>query len=135
MDENLDALLEHRTKLLGDIAQSGDMRQGSISENYRKCGKAGCRCAEPDHPGHGPYYAWTRKVDKKTKTVNLRPGRQLDKLQREVETYKQFRESCRELVEINEKICEARPLEEPAAETATVKKKLSRLSKPRSTAK
>ncbi|MFV1959003.1 MAG: DUF6788 family protein, partial [Planctomycetota bacterium] len=32
----------------------GDLRAGSITENYRRCGKSACRCARLDDPGHGP---------------------------------------------------------------------------------
>ncbi len=128
MDDNLDleTLLAQRAKLLAEVAQTGDMRQGSITENYRRCGKPGCRCTAQDHPGHGPYYAFTRKVEGKTKTVNLRPSSRLRKLQREVETYRHFRGCCQELIKVNELICDARPVEGAGdAETALLKKKAS----------
>jgi len=53
MSEILDELLSRRDQLLREITKIGDMRQGSISENYRRCGRAGCCCADSDHPGHG----------------------------------------------------------------------------------
>lgn len=123
MTETLETLLARREELLRELAQMGDMRPGSISENYRRCGKAGCRCAAPEDPGHGPYYAYTRKVEGKTETINLRPGSALSKIQKEVETYQRFRHTCQQLVLVNDQICDLRPVEEttPADE---LKKKL-----------
>jgi len=45
------------------LAAVGDFRRGSVSKNYRKCGKPNCVCAQPDHPGHGPRFLWTRIAD------------------------------------------------------------------------
>ena len=73
MTKELDGLLSWRAQLLENLTEIGDMRQGSISENYRRCGRSRCCCADPDHPGHGPYYAFTRKVAGKTRTINRPP--------------------------------------------------------------
>jgi hypothetical protein len=119
------------------LAETGDMRRGSITEAYRPCGKADCACTARDHPGHGPFYAYTRKVSGKTKTVQLRPGTRLTRLDREVETYRQFRQACQELVAVNETLCELRPVEEERDVPArrTLKKKLPRSSRQRSRSK
>jgi hypothetical protein len=51
---------------LADIARSGDVLAGSITERHTRCGRAGCRCmADPPRP-HGPYYLWARKLAAKT---------------------------------------------------------------------
>ena len=105
-----------RVALLQRLASTGDMRRGSITEVYRSCGKPTCACAAPDHPGHGPYYAFTTKVEGKTKTLQLRPGPLLSKIEREVETYRDFRATCGRLVDVNEALCEARPIEGAATE-------------------
>ena len=49
-----------RDRLYAQLAAVGDFRRGSVSENYRKCGKPNCACAQPDRPGHGPRFLWTR---------------------------------------------------------------------------
>lgn len=51
-----------RARLYEQLAEVGDFRRGSVSENYRRCGKANCACAGPEHPGHGPRVLWTRSV-------------------------------------------------------------------------
>ena len=131
MTHTVEGLEGRRAQLLSELAQTGDMRRGSISENYRSCGKPGCCCSASDHPGHGPYYALTRKVAGKTKTLHLRPGALLAKIQREVETYQQFRRTSQQLLEVNEKICDARPVGEvsPEARGTPLKKKSRRSSK------
>jgi hypothetical protein len=112
MTKKLDELIAHRSQLLQRFIDIGDMRQGSISENFRRCGSSSCCCAAPDHPGHGPYYAFTRKVGGKTKTINRRPGPELNKLKEEVTEYQRFKELCHEVLQINEAICNARPIPE-----------------------
>jgi hypothetical protein len=136
MPDLLPPLVAQREAILRDIAQLGDMRRGNITEVFRSCGKPGCCCSERKHPGHGPYYAFTTKVAGKTKTVQLRPGPRLAKFEREVETYKRFRSLIQQLLETNEAICNARPLEASAeSETAALKKTSRGSSKRRSRGK
>ena len=130
MNDTTSNLEAERSALLEKLATTGDMRRGSITECYRRCGKPTCACAAPDHPGHGPYYAFTRKEKGKTKTLQLRPGPLLTKIQIEVETYREFRATCERLLEVNESICEARPVEPAVPEK---KRRSRRSSKPKST--
>lgn len=130
MHHPLDKLEGEREEVLRQMARLGDMRKGSITETFRCCGKSACACQLSDHPGHGPYYAFTRKVAGKTRTVQLRAGPRLDKFQREVDAYKQFRALSGRLIEVNESICEARP-EPGEAEARSALKKTSRRSSKR----
>jgi hypothetical protein len=116
MSDPLPKLQAERDALLQSLAATGDMRRGSITEVFRSCGKPTCACAAADHPGHGPYYAFTTKVDGKTKTLQLRPGPMLSKIEREVETHRGFRATCDRLLDVNEAICDARPVEAPGLE-------------------
>jgi hypothetical protein len=51
---------------LSSIARTGKVLPGSIQERLTRCGRTGCACqADPPHP-HGPYWQWTRKLNKKT---------------------------------------------------------------------
>ncbi len=47
-----------RDRLYARLATVGDFRRGSVSVNYRRCGKPNCACADQDHPGHGPRFLW-----------------------------------------------------------------------------
>ena len=112
MTRALTALEAERTKLLRQLAESGDLRRGSITEVFRRCGKDNCACAGAAHPGHGPFYAYTTKVNGKTKTLQLRPGVRLSKLEQEVAEYKKFRATSERVIGVNEQICDARALPE-----------------------
>lgn len=113
-DPQLDDLEQQRTQLYDQLAATGDLRRGSVTETYRRCGKPNCACARDDHPGHGPRVMWTRK-DAGGKTVGraLKAG-EVDKVRDEIAAYRQFVEVSRQVVEVNEAICEARPVEPPA---------------------
>lgn len=127
MPDPLATLEAKRDEVLRQMARLGDMRKGSITETFRSCGKSACACRVSDHPGHGPYYAFTTKVAGKTRTVQLRAGPRLDKFQREVDAYKQFRALSARLIVVNESLCEARP-EPGEAEKRSALKKTSRRS-------
>ena len=68
----LDALQQERTRLFEELAQIGDLRRGSIAENYRRCGKPTCCCAREEHRGHGPQYLLMTKVEGRSHAKNLR---------------------------------------------------------------
>lgn len=99
-----------RAQLYRELGEVGDFRRGSLNEVRRKCGKANCACAAPGHPGHGPQYNFTRSVEGKTVNVHLKPGPALEKIEREVANHKAFMARVDEIVEVNEAICDARPI-------------------------
>jgi hypothetical protein len=39
-----------------ELMQLGDLRPGTLSEQYKVCGKAGCACKADPPRRHGPYY-------------------------------------------------------------------------------
>jgi hypothetical protein len=97
-----------RAELYAQLAEVGDFRRGSLSAVYRKCGKPNCACAAPGHPGHGPQWNLTRKVDGRTVTVHLKPGPELDKARREIAEYQRFRDLAGQVTEVSEQICRLR---------------------------
>jgi hypothetical protein len=55
-----------RRRIRAAMAQIGPVVPGTLLQRSMHCSKAGCRChAEPPQL-HGPYWFWTRKVNKKT---------------------------------------------------------------------
>ena len=99
-----------RAELYRQLSEVGDFRRGTLRAVMRKCGKPNCACADPDHPGHGPQYNFTKSVDGKTVNVHLKPGPLLDKIEREVTAYERFRALVDQVTETNEAICETRPI-------------------------
>ena len=108
-----------------ELLKTGDFRPGSVYPSYRKCGKKHCACARPGHPGH-PQYLRTTAKGGKHRAQTLRVGPELEKAVREAENYRRFVRLCRELVEVNERICELRPVRkvEDPEELEALKKKL-----------
>lgn len=102
--------------MYADLANVGDFRRGTINATYRRCGKPNCVCAGPDHPGHGPRYLLSRTANGKTGSRQLAPGAELAKANGEVANYKTFQSVIAEIVEVNEAICDARPLHPAAAD-------------------
>lgn len=44
-------------KIKSQLQKIGDMRPGSINEQFTVCGKPGCSCVDPKKPKkHGPYH-------------------------------------------------------------------------------
>ena len=109
-DPSLPDLEAERERLYAQLAAVGDFRRGSVAENYRRCGKPNCGCARPDHPGHGPRLLWTRTIrGRGTRGRQLAAG-ELAKVRRELERYAEFAALSEQIVEVNEAICEARPV-------------------------
>jgi len=132
MPDSLPVLELQRAAIQQQIAQLGDMRAGSITTTGGRCGNPRCHCHEKDDPGHGPFYRLTRKVNGKTVTETFSIPAALRKAQNEITEYHRFRDLSRDLLEINEKICRARRLEDTLTPE---EKKRPRRSRPRSRAK
>ena len=128
MPETLEALELERAKLYEQLKTVGDFRPGTISVNFRKCGKNNCACARKGHAGHGPQYLWNTTRRGQSRAQNLRMGLELEKVRKELENHTIFLRLCQELVEVNEKICHLRPIQEvkDEKELEALKKKLQR---------
>ena len=117
---DLPELEQTRAALYGDLARVGDFRRGNLNAVHRRCGRPNCACASPGHPGHGPQYNLTRSAAGKTVNVHLKPGPQLDKVRQEVDHYREFVTISQRIVDVNEAICEARPVSPLAAEAPAI---------------
>src|SRR6266496_6047602 len=98
-----------RDRLYAQLAATGDFRRGSVSENYRKCGKPNCACAAPDHPAHGPRFLWTRTQGRRKRIGRQLAAAEIEKVRREIARHAEFTATVEQIVEVNEKICEVRP--------------------------
>jgi len=110
--DSLSTLEQQRSEILTHILQLGDFRSGSITAIKGRCGKPNCHCHQPGQPGHGPNFRLTRKVDGKTVSESFSSAADLRKAQREVEAFHRFRQLSQDLLEVNERICRARPVED-----------------------
>jgi hypothetical protein len=108
----LAGLEQQRSGILTQILELGDFRSGSITAIHGRCGKPNCRCQRPNQPGHGPNFRLTRKIKGKTVSESFSSAAELRKTQREVEAFHRFRQLSQELLEVNERICRARPVQD-----------------------
>jgi hypothetical protein len=114
-EPSLPELEAERDRLYAQLSGVGDFRRGSVSENYRKCGKANCACAQPDHPGHGPRFLWTRSARGRGTVGRQLAAGEVARVRREVGRHAEFTAISDHIAEVNEKICEARPAAGPDA--------------------
>ncbi len=114
MAESLPQLESRRTDLLRTLANLKDMRPGSVVGAVFRCGKSSCHCARPEDPGHGPNLRLTYKWHGKTVTEALPTPAAVRKAEREIAEFRDYQRLGKELVEVNEKICRLRPVEEQA---------------------
>jgi len=129
MKETIINLEKKRADLYKKLQEVGDFRRGSISVVYRKCGKKNCACAKEGHPGHGPVHLWNTTIKGKSYAKSLKLGPELQKYLDEIESHKKFVKLCEEIVVVNERICDLRPVPEVKddQEMAELKKKLQKL--------
>jgi hypothetical protein len=109
-EPSLPELEAERDRLYAQLSEVGDFRRGSVSENYRKCGKPNCACAVPDHPGHGPRFLWTRTARGRGTVGRQLAAAEVEKVRREVTRHAEFTAISEQIAEVNEKICETRPV-------------------------
>ena len=110
MPNSLFDLEKHRSEVLAEISALGDFRRGSISGTGGRCGTPGCHCHKPEDPGHGPNLRLTYKMDGKTVTETFPTMAAQRKAEREIVGFRRYQQLSRELVDTNEKICRARPV-------------------------
>ena len=75
MEKDLENLQKQIEEIKNQIVAIGDLRPGSLSEQYNVCGKENCRCKADPPKKHGPYYqlSYTRKG--KSKSMFVRKGK------------------------------------------------------------
>jgi hypothetical protein len=123
MQPTVESLEQRKQDLCQQLAGLGEFRRGTLSVNYRRCGKSNCACARPDHPGHGPQYLWNATIDGKSRAKNVALGPELEKIGQEVENYRRFQRWLEQWVEVNERLCQFRPMPEVEGEKELVQLK------------
>jgi hypothetical protein len=119
MAESLADLEQQRAAVLRQISELEDFRAGSITGTGGRCGNPGCHCHRSDDPGHRPHPRLTYKVNGKTITESFATPADQRKAEREIKTFRQYRQLERSFLEVNEKICRTRPV----ADTLTAEEK------------
>jgi hypothetical protein len=107
MENRIRALERQIERIKRDIAGLGDLRPGSLSEQYNVCGNPNCRCKEDPPKRHGPYHqiSFTRKGRSRTKFVK-RPH--VPAVKKQLENYARLRDLVDTWVELSSELCQLR---------------------------
>ncbi len=83
-----------------------------ITGIVRRCGKPTCHCAQPGDPGHGPTLRLTYKAEGKTISEALPSPAAVRKAEREIAEFRKYQQMSRDFIDVNEKICRLRPVQD-----------------------
>ena len=91
MVRTIQSLEEQIEAIKAELVRLGDLRPGSLSQQYNVCGKAGCRCKASPPQKHGPYYqlSYTRKGKSSSRFV---PARNVQVVKRQLRSYARLRQ-------------------------------------------
>jgi hypothetical protein len=84
----LEAKIERIKQQLREL---GDLRPGTLSEQYNVCGKAGCACKADPPRKHGPYYQVSFTWQGRSRTQFVR-GENVAAMRQQLRTYERMRE-------------------------------------------
>ncbi len=107
MKKKICALEGQIEKLKGELVSIGDLRPGSLSQQYNVCGNPNCRCKEDPSKRHGPYHqlSFTRNGRSRTKFVKKS---QLSEVRRQVKNYARLRALVERWIELSSELCRLR---------------------------
>jgi len=83
------------------LAELGDMRPGSISEQYNVCGNPTCSCKDAVNPKkHGPYYqlSYTHRGKHTTEHVKRE---MVSEMRKQLKNYRRFKDLTEEWVDLS----------------------------------
>jgi hypothetical protein len=107
MDKRIGVLESQIRKIKSELDRLGDLRPGSLSEQYNVCGNPNCRCKEDPSKRHGPYYqlSLTRKGRSRTKFVK-KPH--LAEVKKQLKCYARLRTLVDRWIDLSSELCELR---------------------------
>ncbi len=90
--------ISHIKKIILDI---GEMRTGSLSQQWNVCGSPNCRCKDSINPKkHGPYYQLSYMRYKKSKTEFV-SKENVELVKGHIANYKKFMELRNEWIDLS----------------------------------
>jgi hypothetical protein len=122
LPQSLAELEATRTRILQQFLTIGDFRPGTVSATPRRCGKAACRCAQPDGVGH-PQFRLLHKVKGKTVAESFATPAAFQQATEQVTEFHRFQDLVTELTAVNEQICRLRPVKSDATGWTEMEKK------------
>lgn len=91
--------------LIESLIQIQPPLPGSMSEQYKVCGKPRCRCKDENNPRpHGPYHQVSYTLNRKSSSLSVKPG-EVDDVRKMNESYKNLRSLLVQLSEESVSLC------------------------------
>ncbi len=108
MVTSIKKLEERIAKVKASLVALGDMRPGSLSEQYNVCGGVNCRCKDPVDPKkHGPYFQLSYVHNGKSTSEFVKKDR-VAVTKAEVKNYAKFKKLTDEWVDLSVQLAKAR---------------------------
>lgn len=92
-----------RVRLAESLAGLSDFTPASLHQEWRRCGKASCRCAKPGDPGHGPRHTLVRRQAGRVVTRQV-PAGLVEEYQERTGRWAEFQQVCGRLAEVNAEV-------------------------------
>jgi len=94
-------LVKRIVKIKQELLELGEMRPGSLSQQYNICGNPNCRCKDSKKPRkHGPYYqlSYSRHGKSKSEYVKVEL---LPQVKQQIKNYKRFVKLTEEWIDLS----------------------------------
>ena len=101
-------VLERRIeRIKREIDQLGDLRPGSLSQQYNVCGVPGCRCKASPPQKHGPYYQLS--ISRKGKDTSRFVRRdEVTTVKRQLRNFRRLRTLVDQWIDLAAELCTLR---------------------------
>ena len=100
MAVSTESLEKRIQKIKQEIGEVGDLRPGTLSQQYNVCGSPGCQCKASPPIKHGPYYqiSFTRHGKSSSQFVR---EEDLKDVQQQLDNYRRLRELVDEWISLS----------------------------------
>lgn len=100
MAVSTESLEKRIQKIKQEIGEVGDLRPGTLSQQYNVCGSPGCQCKASPPIKHGPYYqiSFTRHGKSSSQFVR---EEDLKEVQQQLDNYRRLRELVDEWISLS----------------------------------
>lgn len=101
LEKEIEEKYKRISKIKKEILDIGEMRTGSLSQQWNVCGNPNCRCKDSKKPKkHGPYYQLSYMRYKKSKTEFVSKDN-VKSVKRHIANYKNFMELKDEWIDLS----------------------------------
>jgi hypothetical protein len=101
LEKDIDEKYKKTIKIKKLILEIGEMRTGSLSQQWNVCGNPNCRCKDSKNPKkHGPYYQLSYMRYKKSNTEFV-SKENVESVKNHIKNYKRFMELKDEWIDLS----------------------------------